>query len=106
MTREASRLKLHSKLVEILGSQYVYYQSPESVKMHYPCIRYNLDYMYNEYANDRNYVNEERYMVTYISKDPDDELPAALIGEFSKCSFDRFYTADNMNHWVFTLYFK
>jgi hypothetical protein len=39
-----------------------------------------------------------------IDRNPDSELPDKVI-ELPLCKFDRFYTADNLNHTVFTLFF-
>ena len=98
------RLQLHDILCKISGVKKVYFQPPESVKMEYPCIRYVLEGMPAEYANDRAYRKTNRYMVTVMDKDPDSVIPSEVIN-LPMCSFDRFYTADNLNHWVFSLYY-
>lgn len=89
---------------QILGSDNVYFQPPESVKMSYPAIRYELSRIDLQYADDRPYMSAKRYSVTIIDKNPDSFLPD-LITALPFCSFNRFYTADNLNHWVFDLYF-
>lgn len=99
-----NRIELHEKLKVILGSDFVYFQPPESVKMTYPCIVYALDSVDTKYADDKPYLNERRYSVTIIDKDPDSIIPDKLL-VLPMCSFNRMYTADNLNHWVFTLYF-
>ena len=50
-----SRLDLHEKLVEILGSRNVYFQPPATVKMQYPCIIYKRNVMDAAYANNSKY---------------------------------------------------
>lgn len=55
-----SRIDLHEELRAILGSGFVYFQPPESVKMIYPCIVYALDLMDMKYADDRPYLNAKR----------------------------------------------
>lgn len=99
-----SRIDLHEELRAILGSDFVYFQPPESVKMIYPCIVYALDLMDMKYADDRPYLNAKRYCVTVIDKDPDSVLPDRML-ILPYCSFSRAYTVDNLNHWVFYLYF-
>lgn len=98
------RLKLHSLLKEILGSDNVYFQPPNNLQMVYPCIVYHRDYQDNDYADNGPYRRMKRYLVTYISRDPDDLVPDA-IADLPLCRFSRFYTADNLNHDAYNLYF-
>lgn len=49
-------------------------------------------------------MNTKCYKITLIDDDPDSELPDKL-ETFPLCQFDRFYPADNLNHWVYNLYF-
>ena len=100
-----SRLKLHEELCDILGSKNVYYQPPESVKWAYPCIKYDLSAIDQSYANDRPYKSINRYEIIVIDKDPDSEIPYKIFDRFGMCRFDRKYTADNLNHFVITLYY-
>lgn len=37
----ANRLNLHEEFATLLGSNNVYFQPPESVKLNYPCIKYS-----------------------------------------------------------------
>ena len=99
-----SRLELHEELKVILGSGFVYFQPPESVRMTYPCMVYSLDHIAVNHADDKPYRNTKRYSVTIIDKDPDSGIPDRML-VLPMCSFDRFYTADNLNHWVFHLYY-
>lgn len=98
------RLELHEMLCGILGTRNVYFQPPESIKMNYPAIVYSLDNVENKYANDGVYLSARRYSVIVIDKDPD-SIIVDKIALLSKCRFDRFYTKDNLNHYVFELYF-
>lgn len=100
----APRLELQALLVNILGSSNVYFQPPPSIQMQYPCIVYNRDYAATEFADDKPYMHRKRYQVTYISDDPDSEIPAK-IAALPLCIFDRFYTADILNHDVYKLFF-
>lgn len=89
---------------QILGSSNVYFQPPESVKMHYPAIVYSLDDITNTFADDIPYFSAKRYKVTIIDRDPDSFLPD-LMNALPFCTFDRMYTSDGLNHWAFSLYF-
>ena len=99
-----SRLDLQTVLEETLGSNYVYYQPPESVSLQYPCIIYNLDNMDTQFSDNTPHSVVRRYSVTVIDADPDSDLPDK-IAQLPMCIFDRHYTADNLNHDIFIIYF-
>ena len=100
----ATRLDLQTLFENLLGSRNVYFQPPESRRMSYPAIRYSLKKIENVHANNVVYNQHTCYEVMVIDEDPDSELPRK-IASLPMCSFDRHYTADNLNHYVFTLYF-
>lgn len=99
----ANRLTLHSKLCTILGSRNAYFQPPASLKMKYPAIKYSIKPGSPSYANNAIYRDKDCYEVILIDEDPDSVLFDKL-KKLPYCKFDNFYTADNLNHWVFTLY--
>ncbi len=99
-----SRLDLHEILCEILGSCYVYFQPPESIKLNYPCIVYSKEQKNASHADDRKYITKNRYTVTIIDRNPDSDLPDKL-EELPYCSSDRNFVADNLNHFVYSLYY-
>lgn len=99
------RLQLHEELCEILESDHVYFQSPASVKMQYDAIRYELSGKDIKRANNRFYFSTNRYSGVVITRDPDTKIPDKLIAHFEMCSFGTPYTADNLNHYPFTLYY-
>ena len=100
----ASRLELQTRLEEILGSSNCYFQPPASLKMSYPAIRYKLNGIDNQNANNRAYILSRSYEVTVIDANPDSEIPDKVL-QLPMCRFNRHYTADNLNHYVFTLYY-
>lgn len=100
----AQRTLLQTLLSEILGSSNVYFQPPPTVKMAYPAIVYRRDYAYSSFADNVPYNHEKRYQVTVIDQNPDSDIPSA-IAALPKCVFDRFYTADNLNHDVYNIFF-
>lgn len=99
-----SRSLLHQLLVRTLKSKSVYFQPPSTIKMTYPCIVYKLDDIKSEFGDNTPYKLEKRYMVTVITKDPDSDIPNR-IANLPTCRMSRMYTADNLNHYVFELYF-
>ena len=98
------RLELQTLFEELLGSRNVYFQPPSSVKMSYPAIVYSRKDIESTYANDNAYLQNLAYEVTVIDPNPDSEIVGKM-ATLQHCSFDRHYTADNLNHDVFKLYF-
>lgn len=98
------RLDLQAILVGILETDQVYFQPPPTVTMEYPCIVYRRDYEIIRYADGKPYSHKKRYQVTVIDRDPDSPIPDR-IAELPLCTYDRFYTAENLNHDVFKLFF-
>lgn len=100
----AQRLDLQDLLAELLGSTNVYFQPPPDSQMEYPCIVYHIDDFSTEFADNNLYSYKTRYQVTVIAVDPDSVIPAEVL-ELPMCSFDRFFVADQLNHFVFKLFF-
>lgn len=100
----APRLELESLFREILGSGNVYFQPPTNVKMQYPCILYKRDQADTKFADNNPYSYRTRYMVTVIDRDPDSEIPDK-VAALPLCQYNRFYTAENLNHDVFNVFF-
>ena len=103
-TTMGTRLELQQKLQDLIKSNHVYFQPPESIKIQYPCIIYELEGDDVIFANDNPYKRVKQYQVTYIDKNPDSRIPDEL-ALWQMCRFNRSYPADNLNHWVFFLYF-
>lgn len=82
----------------------VYFQPPENVQLQYPCIIYKRDYAITKFADDNPYTHAKRYMVTVIDRDPDSVIPDQ-VAELPMSAFNRFYTADNLNHDVYNVFF-
>lgn len=100
----AGRLSLHEELKKILGSENVYFQPPESVKMRYPAIVYSLSDITNTFADDLPYANHIAYEIIVIDKNPDNDTIKKIM-KLPLCRFNRHYTSDNLNHDAFTLYY-
>ncbi len=98
------RLKLHSLLKSILGTDYVYFQPPANVKISYPCIIYKRLKDDIIHANNTPYNYKRRYSIMIIDEDPDTEIPDKII-QLPTCEFSTSYISDNLNHYVYSLYF-
>jgi hypothetical protein len=98
------RIDLHEQLVELLGSPNVYFQPPSSVMMNYPAIVYARDYAKTLFGDNRPYHGRTRYQITVIDKNPDSVI-LDRIAALPMCLFSRHYTADNLNHDTYNLYF-
>lgn len=99
----APRLELQTLLEELLGSRNVYFQPPANVSMSYPCIIYRRDDKAISHADNEPYKHKTRYQVTVVDREPDSDI-CAKVEAIPTCAFDRFYTADDLNHDVYNLY--
>lgn len=99
------RLILHSKLENISGVDTVYFQPPESIKLVYPCIIYNLQNIDMTYADNLNYRAHRSYNITFIHRDPDSPVIDRIVDALPSIRFDRHYVVDNLYHDSFVLYF-
>lgn len=100
-----SRQQLSDILNGIMGTtKRVYFQPPALIKMVYPCIIYKLDDIDAQFANNLPYALTKKYVVMAVTKDPDSDLPMK-IAQLPMCTMNRAYTADNLYHYVFDLYF-
>lgn len=105
MDRSTSRNKLHLLLKQQFDffEPHVYYQPPASVRIQYPCIIYKLNRIPSKWANNDPYHLEHSYEVILITEDPDDPLVDRL-ASLHATRFDRYYSADNLHHFVYTIY--
>ena len=79
------RLILDAKLRRILGSENVYFEPPQSLKMKYPCIRYSRSRIDTIHADNKAYLGFNSEDLTF--------------------SHDRHYVGDGLHHDVFSTYF-
>lgn len=96
------RLNLHQLLKAITDN--VYFQPPTNVQLIYPCIIYKRDFADTKFADNEPYTHKLRYMITIIDQDPDSEIPGK-VAALPMSVFNRFYTVDNLNHDVYSMYF-
>lgn len=98
------RLDLQAKFEKILGSRNVYFQPPASVSMRYPAIKYDFKDLKTKSANNSSmYIMSTGYECVLIMKEPDTEYLKEIF-KIPYCRFGRYYKADNLHHYTFTIY--
>lgn len=99
------RPNLHDEFELVLESRNVYFQPPATVYMNYPCIRYSGAGNDLKHANNKVYSNTHRYDGVVIDQDPDSSIPDKMLEHFEMISFGSSYTANDLNHFPFTIYY-
>lgn len=72
--------------------------------MNYLAIVYSLDDIDPVYANGGVYLSPIKYSVIVIDDDPDTEI-VGKVSALPLCRFVRPYVSNNLNHYVFELYY-
>lgn len=90
-------------ITESNGDRHIYLNPPPDIRMCYPAIKYSLNKIDLKFANNGVYQTKPSYEVTLIDENIDTKYLADIL-RIPYCRFDRFYIADNLNHWVFTIY--
>ena len=103
---ETSRVELQEKLEAILGSLEVYFQPPETIRMSYPAIVYDLYRVQQRFANDFLYRKAPGWSVTIIDRNEEVDWVYKMLDSFAYCSVERIYTADNLAHYSFIIYYS
>lgn len=104
------RLKLDEILCGIInitepdGDTHVYFDPPMELKMKYPAIRYKRGRIRKVYANNHAYSLRTPYEIIVIDKKPDSEYVGKIL-ELPYSEHERHYTANDLHHDVFTLYY-
>lgn len=96
------RLKLHNKILEHVKN--AYYQPPENIKLTYPCVVYNKTTVRRFDANNRPYLQFIGYQLTVIEREPDSDIANSLTENLEYCSYQTFFSKDNLNHTVLMCY--
>lgn len=98
---EQGRRKLHQELIDLLGSDHVYYNAPNG--MEYPCIRYALSNANPVFADNGIYKMHHSYTVTLIEYDVTSDLFDRIMRHFHYCTFGQKYDAEGLHHTVLTI---
>lgn len=105
MDSNARRYELQTRLENILGSDNVYYNPPQNIRLSYPCIVYSMSRKNISRADNVLYKVVTGYDITFMHINPDDSIDAKLLGSFSNSSFNRSFILDNIYHDVYLIYF-
>jgi hypothetical protein len=89
-------------LEEILGSDNVYYNPPESQKMNFPAIVYNLSDIRQVHADNRKYVDFTSYKITIVSKKVDHPAIRGVL-DLPMTKFSTNFTKNGYYHTVIFL---
>lgn len=90
--------------IEQEAKRHVYFDPPTGFRIAYPCIIYSLADIDTQFADNLPYRHQRRYTVTVIDKNPDSSIVDKVLA-LPRCSFDRHFTADNLHHWAFSIYY-
>ena len=99
-----NRIELQETLEQILGSRNVYFQPPDGTRIKYPAIVYKLARITDHKADDDRYLIHRSYELTLIDPDPDSIFVDEIL-KLPYCSFDRPLKSDNLNHFIFTIFY-
>lgn len=102
-----SRTDFHSELCAQQGTNYIYFDPPENIQMHYPCIRYQIAKDSIKRANNKLYFSSVGYELIVINKDQDAgmTLVKKILGHFMLSTFNRHYISDGLHHFVLTIFY-
>lgn len=99
--------RLRDELYSIGMTEKVYYNPSTSIRMSYPCFRFNENNTYSIRADNKNYLNTRRWTIIYITSN-EEEVEVVInkmLGYFSMCNNETVYKSDNLVHIVFNLYY-
>lgn len=98
------RLKLSQSLHALFDHpDNIYFDPPESKKLDFPAIVYTRSTVDTINADNRKYLIYDRYQITYIHKDKDDETVEKILN-LPRCEHDQEFQQNDMYHDVFTIY--
>lgn len=99
-----TRPEFQTALETVLGSDHVYFNPPEKMKLQYPAIVYRIDPVATRSADNGNYFLQPGYLVTYIEEKTNDENWLKLLHEFPMSRFSRHFVSDGMHHYTYIIY--
>lgn len=97
--------ELVEKCYKLPGVNHVYFEPPEDLRMQYPCIRIKRVNADSTYASNKVYKIDDRYDLIYITREPDSTLVHDILWTFEKVRHTRSYTANNLRHEQYTLFY-
>lgn len=101
MAQSLSQLQSILKGLEGVKDAYI---QVKNQTMEYPCIVIERDDSFYLFADNIKYIFKKRYTVTVIDRKPDSLIPD-LVEELPLTTFDRKFSTEGLNHFVFKMYF-
>ena len=100
-------MRTWSELYEVLHEivENVYFQTPENLKMKYPCIKFERTNALTRFADNNPYQTTKRYTITLITKTSDNDEYLDKLLKLPMCTYDRQFITEGLVHDVFTIYF-
>lgn len=98
----STRIELQRYLERVLGSKNVYFEPPETLKMRYPCIVYNLSRMNPTNADNLSYRVSQEYDIQYITREPEVDIPMRL-AYTKRFRAGQHFVADGMHHFNYSV---
>lgn len=102
---EERRLQFQDELEALIGSSHVYYQTPENIRMSYPCYVYRRSSGDAKYADDSTYAFRQLYELIAIDRNPDSDLAYKAHHHFPMSRMGAHYEVDGLNHDVVMIYY-
>lgn len=107
-----TRSQLQNELKSFLASQlpdsatpHVYFDPPETIKLVYPCIIYNISGYDRHFGDDIKYLRPVRYAFTVIDQNPDSQIAINMEDHFNYCTVDTSRVVNNLYHFDGTIYY-
>ena len=101
----ARRVEFNNILKDVLGSENVYFQPPPDISMQYPCIVYERDNASTKRADNLTYRFTQRYQVTLIDNNPDNNDVLDKLVMLPLSEYNRHFSTSGLNHDVFVIYY-
>lgn len=83
----------------------VYFQPPTNTRIKYPCWVYKRVGYDTRNADNRKYMVRPHYQATWITKDPDSDVPVRVLDDFEYIRHQTRMTNDSLYHDVFDIYY-
>lgn len=99
-----NRLDFQQFLVSLLGSNRVYFQKPESLKLEFPAFIYAPVKVGDRFADNERYLKRRAYDVQYISKTYDESFVENMLS-LPYCELNTTFIVDNLYHFNFTIFY-
>lgn len=101
----AERKGLSALLRGIIGPNgHLYFDPPEGFVLEYDAVIYKRSDITVRYADNAAYKVDNRYTITYITKNPDSTIPDTL-ARLPHCRMSTTFVKSNLHHWVFEIYY-